>query len=100
MRPLTLRFTHEARQHIEAIHDYIAERNPLAAARVVVRIAAAVGQLRDFPQMGRAGVVAGTREWVVQRLPYIVVYEVEERDGLLTILDVFHGAQDRPRGPG
>ena len=37
--------------------------------------------------MGRAGREPGTREWVVPRLPYIVVYEVhEERDEVILSL--------------
>jgi toxin ParE1/3/4 len=46
--------------------------------------------------MGHAGRVAGTYEWVVRGLPYIIVYQTDatEPDEVL-ILGVFHGAQDR-----
>ena len=46
--------------------------------------------------MGRAGRVAGTHEWVVRGLPYIIVYEIGTIDpDELLILGIFHGARDR-----
>jgi toxin ParE1/3/4 len=44
--------------------------------------------------MGRAGRDEGTREWVVPRLPYMVVYEVDEDRNEVIVIAVFHGAQD------
>jgi len=66
------------------------------ATQVVARIRLAAERLREFPLMGRTGRVPGTHEWVVRRLPYIIVYEVSltAPDELL-ILGVFHAAQDR-----
>jgi len=45
--------------------------------------------------MGHVGRVPGTFEWVVPRLPYIVVYEVDQAEGQVIVTAVFHGAQDR-----
>jgi len=46
--------------------------------------------------MGRAGRAAGTHEWVVRGLPYVIVYEISTADPHeLLILGVFHAAQDR-----
>jgi plasmid stabilization system protein ParE len=45
--------------------------------------------------MGRPGRAAGTREWVVHGLPYLIVYRVDETLDELTVLAIFHGAQDR-----
>lgn len=42
--------------------------------------------------MGRLGRVPGTREWVVNRTPYLLVYR--EHDHALEILHVWHEAQD------
>jgi len=96
MRPVRLRFSEEARDHISAIHSYIKDRNSAAATQVAARIRSAASQLAEFPRMGHAGRVPGTHEWVVRGLPYIIVYEigVADRDEVL-ILGVFHAAQDR-----
>jgi toxin ParE1/3/4 len=98
MRPVRLRYTAEARDHIAGIYNYIRERNPIAATHVVARIRLAAERLAEFPRIGHAGRVTGTHEWVVRELPYIIVYEtgVADPDEVL-ILGVFHGAQDRER---
>jgi toxin ParE1/3/4 len=88
-----LRFTSEAREHIVAIYNYIRDRNPAAATQVAARIRMAAERLTEFPRMGHAGRVAGTYEWVVRGLPYIIVYQIDATEVL--ILGVFHGAQDR-----
>jgi toxin ParE1/3/4 len=98
MRPVRLRYTAQAREHIAGIYDYIRQRNPAAAIEVIARIRLAAERLTEFPRIGHAGRVAGTHEWVVRGLPCIIVYEigVPEPDEVL-VLGVFHGAQNRER---
>jgi addiction module RelE/StbE family toxin len=74
--------------------DYLAVHSPRAAAALGEAIHRAVEGLRDFPKIGRPGRVAGTRELVVVRTPYVVVY-VQNSD-LVQILRVLHGAQEWP----
>ena len=93
---MRLRFTAEAREHIAGIYSYIRDRSPAAATQVAARIRLAAERLTEFPRMGRAGRVAGTHEWVVRGLPYIIVYEIGTVDPEeLLVLGVFHAAQDR-----
>jgi toxin ParE1/3/4 len=66
MRPLKLRFTAEAREHIATVYSYIRDRNPVAATQVAARIRLAAEQLAEFPRMGHIGLVPGTHEWVVR----------------------------------
>jgi toxin ParE1/3/4 len=47
--------------------------------------------------MGRSGRVADTRELVISRTPFIVVYRVTPTR--IEILRVLHGAQAWPRPP-
>jgi toxin ParE1/3/4 len=82
-----------ARSDIAAIHDYIDERNPTAAADVVRRIQVSIDRLKDFPSLGRPGRFPGVRELVVTGLPYIVVYRPEA--DRVEIVGVFHGARKR-----
>ena len=95
VRPITLRFSARARLQLLEIHEYIDQRNPAAAARVGASIREAADVLRYFPYSGRPGRAAGTREWVVRRLPYVLVYEIDAGDEGITILGVFHCAQKR-----
>jgi len=94
---LKLRFSARARTHLSAIRDYIENQgNPNAARRVGASIREAAELLRHFPYAGRPGRVAGTREWVVRNLPYIIVYEVYAGDrNEVMVLGVFHSRQSR-----
>jgi toxin ParE1/3/4 len=98
MRPVKLRFTAEALEHIAAIYSYIRDRNPIAATQVVARIRSVAQQLAEFPRMGHVGRVPGTHEWVVRGLPYIIVDQTGATDpDEVLILGIFHAAQDRER---
>lgn len=78
----------------DAIFSYIEADNQRAAVHVDEQIAAAVQRLIEFPESGRPGRVAGTRELVVPRTPYIAAYVVAP--GMVRILRVLHGAQIWP----
>ncbi len=78
----------------EAIFSYIEAESPRAAVNVDDQIVAAVRRLLEFPESGRRGRVAGTRELVVPRTPFIAAYVVTA-DGV-RILRVLHGAQVWP----
>jgi addiction module RelE/StbE family toxin len=79
---------------VSRIVRYIAADNPVAAARVGREILLAGDSLVMFPHRGRRGRQAGTRELVVMP-PYLIVYRVSRAD-VVTILRVWHAAQDRP----
>jgi toxin ParE1/3/4 len=83
-----------AERNLEEQLEYIGERNPPAADRLADKIATTVASLADNPRRGRPGRVAGTRELVVPRTPYILVYTVG-RD-YVRIHRVLHGAQRWP----
>lgn len=91
---MRLTFDDRALGDLEGIYHWIAKDSPKSATAVVDRIFASSELLASFPYMGRAGRDEGTREWVVPRLPYIVVYEVHEDRGEVIVIAVFHGAQD------
>jgi len=91
---LTIRWTRPALADLEAIGDFVARDNPQAAERLVARILSAVDALRDHPNLGRPGRIAGTGELVVADTPYVVPYRVA--DGDVQILAVFHGARRWP----
>ena len=96
---MKLVFDAEALADIENIFHWIARDNPRIATLVVDRLFASIEQLASFPHMGHAGRDEGTREWVVPRLPYIVVYEVVAACDEVLVTAIFHGAQDRDNDP-
>lgn len=74
---------------------YIAERNPSAAASQFAQIETQLRHLTTYPHAGRPGRVEGTRELIVARTPFIVIYTVGDAVELLRLL---HGAQQWPAG--
>jgi toxin ParE1/3/4 len=92
---MKVRFTLEALTHIAGIRSYVEGRSPRAATHIVERIFAEADRLGEFPQLGRIGVVPGTYEWTVPRLPYVIVHELHDDSDEVMVLGVFHGAQAR-----
>ncbi|MGD9889110.1 MAG: type II toxin-antitoxin system RelE/ParE family toxin [Halothiobacillaceae bacterium] len=74
--------------------DYIAQKHPLAAIRLDEEIEKQVDYLLAQPQMGRPGRISTTRELVIQRTPFILVYRINQER--IEILRLLHGAQIWP----
>lgn len=92
---MRIRRTRRYLRELEAIGDYIAERSPRAAARLVNEIDTKVGRLLSTnPFVGRRGEIPGTRELVITGTAYIVAYRVTEAQ--VEILFVQHGAREWP----
>lgn len=86
----------KAAEDLRQIFEYIAADSPQSARHVTNRIRDTIrNSLMNFPGMGRAGVVDGTREWHVSGLPYVIVYKVDRAKTRLDVLAVYHGAQKR-----
>jgi addiction module RelE/StbE family toxin len=77
--------------------EYIAQDSPLAAQAVAQRIDEAARGLLDHPHIGRPGHVEGTRERVVSRTPYLIVYRVRGQE--IELLRIWHGNQDWQNQP-
>lgn len=97
---MRIRWTDPARTDLFEICEYIARSNPAAAERVGERVLSAVDALAAQPRVGRPGRVAGTRELVIPRLPYIVIYRIAEAtrsaSDQVEVLRVLHGARRWP----
>ncbi len=93
---MRIHWTRPAPADLEAIGDFIARDNPVAAERIVVSLVASVDALRDHPNLGRPGRLPETRELVVGGTPYVVPYRVLGGD--VEILAVVHGARRWPGG--
>ena len=82
-----------AENDLDAIIDYIAQDNPLAAIELGDAIVRRVAELADQPRLHRTGRVRRTREMVVHP-NYLVVYRIM-RDAV-EIVRVLHAARQYP----
>ncbi|MHB8529627.1 MAG: type II toxin-antitoxin system RelE/ParE family toxin [Caulobacteraceae bacterium] len=75
--------------------DFVARENPSAAISLDEAIERHTDRLALYPNLGREGRVAGTRELVIPRTPFIAVYRLGPDQ--VEILRLLHGAQRWPR---
>jgi toxin ParE1/3/4 len=86
-----------AADDLDRIHSWIAKDHPRAASEVVARLKNRINQLElnSLTHMGRSGLIEGTRELL--ELPYVIVYRVNAAEAEISVLAIFHTAQDRKR---
>jgi len=77
-----------------AAMEHIAAVAPDLAGSIASRVHAAVARLEQFPGLGTPGRRKGTRELVLPRIPYVIVYR--ESPGIITILRFLHTSRIRP----
>lgn len=78
-----------ANQDLDEIESYIFKDNLAAAVDVILEILDKIQNIIVLnPSIGRKGRILGTREFVLNDLPYIIPYRV--KDGALEILRVVH----------
>ena len=90
-RNLTVAWLRMAVQDMQSCAEFIAQDNPEAAKLVVDRIWREGQSLRSLPDRGRPGRAPGTRELVLQGLPYFLAYRVKGNS--VQILRVIHTAR-------
>lgn len=91
---MKLRWTKAARTDREHIYAYIETDQPDAALQLDARFMDRADQLTQFPQLGRPGRVAQTRELSIAGSSYLLVYRVET--DIIWILRVIHTARAWP----
>lgn len=93
-----IRRTPRARADLLAIHDYINDDNPSAAARFLAAADECFRLLAEFPEAGRAWSsdrpeLAGVRAHPIPRFANYLVFYRPASDGIL-VLAVLHAARD------
>lgn len=86
-------WTPEAQQDRADIWDYIAADNLNAAVRMDQLFSDAAARLADFPMLGRAGKVPGSRE-LIPHESYRLVYQIELET--VWVLALVHTARQWP----
>jgi toxin ParE1/3/4 len=88
-------WSESAVRHLEQISDYLSGESVGASEVMRGRILNTVKRLGIMPRSGRPGRIAGTREAVVPRTPYIVAYQVSPT--AVEVLGIWHGAREWPK---
>ena len=92
---MRVRWARPATCDLDVIEAYIAEDNPSIAMDGVLRVIDKVeGLLPEHPRIGRLGRVEGTRELVIDGLPYIVIYREAVQE--IQVLRVLRDSQQWP----
>lgn len=80
----------------DRIMDYIEQNSPRSAYALDLEFSEKAKLTITNPTMYRAGRIRGTREIVVHK-NYIIVYKVDDKPKVITILRVLHTAQQLPK---
>jgi toxin ParE1/3/4 len=91
---MKLRWTPRAVADLEEISDYLAAASPQAWEHLLLRMERLTETILDFPLMGKAGLVPGTREFVLSGTPYILVFQL--KDDSVVIVSVRDGRMRLP----
>lgn len=91
---MKIRWTQRAIANLAALRTFIERESDQRAALVVERIMESIELLGNQPTIGRAGKLEGTRELVVPRTPYRVVYRIREE--VVELISVIHGHRRWP----
>lgn len=89
---MILQFTHSAQRDLARLRDFIAEKNPLVAERVSLRLRQSIQRLIDQPDVGvNVTELPGVQDLISG--DYVVRYTV--LDEAIYILRIWHGKEDR-----
>ncbi len=91
---MRIRWTPAAAADLQNISDYLKDHHPHYRQPTMRKLYETIRALKQWPNRGRPGRGAGTREILFQPLPYIAVCRMTEP--IIEVLRVCHGAQDRP----
>jgi plasmid stabilization system protein ParE len=92
---LEIRWSAEARHDLNTLIDwYLNEAGRDVACDAYLEIFSTLEMLRRFPQLGFSGKTAGTREIIVRRFPYRIVWTIEADK--ICIQTIIHSSRKYP----
>ncbi len=91
---MNIKYLPDALNDLENVFKYVYQDNVNQAVNTILQIQDAIDYLKDNPSIGRIGIVAGTRELVLLKLPFTIPYRV--REGTIEILAVMHQSRRWP----
>ncbi len=90
---MQIKWTKRASQNFEKILSHIATDNASASKKFMLDTLEQIANLKNFPLLGRAGLVPLTRELVIHE-NYIVYYRIKKEQ--IEILRVLHARRKYP----
>ncbi len=90
---MQIKWTKRAAQNLEKILAHIATDNASASQRFMLNTLEQVTRLKDYPMLGRSGLVPSTRELVIHE-NYVIYYRINNKQ--IEILRVLHVRQKFP----
>lgn len=95
---MQLKWSDPATKDLEGVEAFIARDNsPVVAIDVVLKIIDTTELLPVHPEAGRSGGMRGTRELIIEGVPYVVVYRLNKTERWVEVLRVLHDAQQWPQ---
>ena len=91
---MKLRLTEAARDDLRTVYAFDSERGPATADRAIGAILRAANGLTQYPLLGKHGAITGTRERVLLRFPYRIVYQIE--GDAIVVPRIIHTARQWP----
>lgn len=91
---MNIRFSPHAGHDLDQIRARIEADRPAVAPAIVARILQSIGYLKNFPRLGRPGILPDTRELSIYGLPYKAVYRIE--GDVILVLAIIHTAREFP----
>ena len=85
-----------ARNDLNEAIQWLNQRNPVAARKTARLINLQVSQLGAYPQLGRVGLVDGSRELVIQHTRYIAAYQINIQNNSIEVLAHMHESMQWP----
>jgi addiction module RelE/StbE family toxin len=94
-----IRITPRALKELQGIFDYIERDSPQNAASMIRKLMDAIDSLDILPHrynVPRTGFVRGRRIRSMPVPPYLVRYRIDDRNLMVFVLRVRHGARRKP----
>lgn len=85
---LRLKWSPDALCDFDSALLYLDQQNPAKATEMALAVKKAESLLCEYPRVAREGRISGTREYVLKKFPYILVFRAKTE--VLEILAFFH----------
>lgn len=81
-------YTKNAQDDVIEIEKYISQDNADAAKRVLKHIRNYIENLKSLPSIGKYGKAVNTREIILNKYPYKIIYRV--KGGIIQVIRILH----------